>query len=103
VSLVSFLDLSYSNKVDDTVYNSMFHICAFIPTLGCICIYVYCPARCWQPKVLMEEISLWVSVGRPHVPVLCILGSMAWQWRRRLRVEERGSKEELVGVVGVES
>ena len=41
---------------------SVFHICAFIHALGCICIYVCYPARCWQPKVLMEEISLFVSI-----------------------------------------
>jgi len=45
MSLVSFLDLSYSNKVDDIAYVSVFHICAFIPALGCICIYVCYSAR----------------------------------------------------------
>ena len=36
-----FLDLSYSATVDDIVHDSVFHICIFIPILGCICIYVY--------------------------------------------------------------
>ena len=30
-----FLDLSYSDLVDDIVYNLVFHICDFIPAFGC--------------------------------------------------------------------
>jgi len=29
------------------VHVLVFHICDFIPALGCICIYVCYPARCW--------------------------------------------------------
>ena len=43
MSLVSLLDLSYSDMVDDIDYDSVFHICDFIPALGCICIYVCYP------------------------------------------------------------
>jgi len=45
MGLVSFLDLSYSDMVDDIVYDSVFHICDFILALGCICIYVCYHAR----------------------------------------------------------
>jgi len=31
--------------VDDIIYVLVFHICAFIPALGCISIYVYYPAN----------------------------------------------------------
>jgi len=31
--------------VDDIVDDLVFYICAFIPALGCICIYVCYPAR----------------------------------------------------------
>jgi len=82
VSLVFFLDLFYSDIVDDIVYDSIFHICDFIPALGCICIYVCYPACYWQPKVFMEEFSLFVSIcwpsSRTRIP---FLGSGAWQNR----------------------
>jgi len=45
MSSVSFLDLSYSDMVDDIVYVSVYHICDFIPALGCIYIYVCYPAH----------------------------------------------------------
>jgi len=72
VSSIFFLDLSYSDIVDDIVYDSIFHICDFIPALDCICIYVCYHACYWQPKELMEEISLFVSIcwpsSRTHIP-----------------------------------
>jgi len=45
VSSVFFLDLFYSDIVEDIVYDSVFHICDFILALDCICIYVFYPAR----------------------------------------------------------
>ena len=46
MSFISFLDLSYSDMVDDIVYDFVFHICDFITMVGCIYIYVCYPARC---------------------------------------------------------
>ena len=37
----------------------------FYSWLGCICIYVCYLTRYWQPKLLMEEISLFVSICWP--------------------------------------
>ena len=51
--------------VDDIAYVYIFHICDFIHALGFICIYVCYPACYWQPKVLMEEISLFMSICWP--------------------------------------
>ena len=45
MSLVSFLDMSYSDMVDDIDYDFVLHIYDIIPALGCICIYVCYPAH----------------------------------------------------------
>jgi len=60
-----FLDLPYSDMVDDIVYDFVFHIRAFINMLGCIWIYMCYPARCWQLKVFMKEISVFVGIYWP--------------------------------------
>ena len=43
---------------------SISYMCFYF-ALGCICIYVFYPARYWQLKVFMEEISLFVSICWP--------------------------------------
>ena len=43
---------------------SISYMC-FIPALGCICIYVCYPTRCWQLKVITKEIFLFMSICWP--------------------------------------
>ena len=79
MSSISFLHLSYSDRVDDIIYVSVFHICAFLPALGCICIHVCYPAHFDSLRYSKKRFhSLWVSNGHRHVPVSRILGSGAW-------------------------
>jgi len=48
--------------VDDIIDDSVFHICVFISALNFKCRYVCYPARNWQLKVFMKEISLFVAI-----------------------------------------